>query len=61
MDSEEKLKLAIEALQKIASFGHGPDCSGSGAPVHECGCYDKDEKQIAQEVLQEIGEEPEDR
>lgn len=52
---EEKYERALSALKKIAAFGHAADCNG-GAPVHECCCYEKDEQEIAAEVLEELGE-----
>lgn len=55
MDLEEKYRLAVATLEKIAKFGHVEDCLSS-APVHECGCYDKDEKELAQACLDQIGE-----
>jgi hypothetical protein len=55
MDTAEKLRRAVEALEKIATFGHAADCESS-APVHECCCFDKDEKEIAQEALCALSE-----
>lgn len=55
MDQEEKYRLAVETLQRIASFGHVPDCN-SGAPVHECCCNEKEEKDLAQDCLRALGE-----
>lgn len=56
MDTEEKLALALEALRRIASFGHTEDCVSTGAPVHECGCYELDEREIAATTLINLGE-----
>jgi hypothetical protein len=53
--SEDKYKIAVEALRKIAAFGHAESCNGS-APVHECSCYYKDERELAQAALDELGE-----
>lgn len=55
MDLLEKYRLAIEALEKIAKFGHTPECCSS-APVHECGCYEADEKEIAKKCLEDLRE-----
>jgi hypothetical protein len=55
MTAEEKLVVALEALKRIATFGHVDGCMSS-APVHECGCYPKDEKEIALEALDALGE-----
>lgn len=53
MDDKECLRICIMALKAIANFGHVDGCN-SPAPVHECGCYEKDEKEIAQEALRKI-------
>lgn len=55
MDTQEKLRLAVEALEKIADFGHAQDCTSS-APVYECCCFDKDQAEIAKAALEELGE-----
>lgn len=55
MTPEEKLRLATEALEKVADFGHVPNCNSS-APVYECCCFDKDQAEIAKEALEAIGE-----
>lgn len=55
MTLEEKYRLAIEALGLIAKFGHVDGCDSS-APVHECCCYLKDEKEIAKDTLETLGE-----
>lgn len=55
MDIEAKYHLAVEALRKIANFGHVENCISS-APVHECGCYPKDEKELAKDCLETLGE-----
>jgi hypothetical protein len=55
MDLSEKYAKAVAALQAIAKFGHVDSCT-SHAPVHECGCYEKDEKQLARAVLDELDE-----
>ncbi len=55
MDLEEKYKRALKALESIADFGHAEGCL-SGAPVHECCCFEKDEQQIAKEALEQLGE-----
>lgn len=56
MSTEEKLQIALAALDRIAHFGHVRGCCSS-APVHECGCYDSSEKDIAQAALISMGEE----
>lgn len=53
MDTEEKLELTIKALEKIRDFDHTDNCI-SYVPIHECGCYYKDQWQIAREALDEI-------
>jgi hypothetical protein len=55
MDLNEKYRLAIEALEKIARFGHVQDCVSS-APVHECACFKLSEIEIAQECLKTLDE-----
>lgn len=55
LSAAEKLKVALTALRAIATFGHADQCMSS-APVHECGCYDKSEKELAQEALDQLGE-----
>lgn len=55
MTLEEKYNLAIATLQKISNFRHVEDCHSS-APVHECGCYDKDERELAQDCLEKLDE-----
>jgi len=40
-----------ELLEKIRDFGHIDGCCSS-APVYECGCFDKDQSELAQEALQ---------
>lgn len=55
MTLEEKYRRATEALRQIANFGHMEDCNSS-APVHECGCYPKDEQEIAKETLELLEE-----
>lgn len=55
MSLEEKYRLALEALEKIAKFGHIPVCRSS-APVHECCCYGLSERELAQECLTKLGE-----
>lgn len=55
MTLEEKYRRATEALRQIAEFGHVDGCD-SNAPVHECCCYPKDEKEIAQEALKALEE-----
>lgn len=55
MELEEKYRLAVETLERIARFGHVEGCPGH-APVHECCCYDKSEKELAQDCLEELGE-----
>ena len=55
MTLEEKYRLAVEALGQIANFGHVDGCD-SHAPVHECCCYPKDEKEIAKDVLEKLEE-----
>jgi hypothetical protein len=57
MTIEERYRLAVEALEKIAKFGHTEECTSS-APVHECGCYEKNEKELAQEALDKLDGEP---
>ena len=54
MSTEEKLEAAIKALQAIIDFGHTDDCGCKGAPIYECGCYDKSQWQIAKEALLEL-------
>lgn len=51
--SNDPLEIALEALRRIAFFAHVKSCNSS-APVHECGCYDKDETEIAREALRKI-------
>ena len=41
MDIEQRYNVAVKALRTIAGFGHVEGCTSS-APVHECGCYDRD-------------------
>jgi len=63
ISAEEKLEIALEALRAIARFDHAPNCTSS-APVHECGCYDADECEIAKDALRCIegdGPRPHDR
>lgn len=55
MTLAEKYKIAIATLQKISNFRHVEDCHSS-APVHECGCYDKDERELAKDCLEKIDE-----
>jgi len=55
MTGEEKLAVALEALREIENLGHAPGCK-SMAPLHECGCYDSSEKDIAREALSRMGE-----
>jgi len=45
-----------ELLEQIRDFGHHPDCHSS-APVYECGCYEKDQSELAEEALQILEEE----
>ena len=40
-----------EVLHKIATFGHVSNCDCKGAPIYECGCYDKSQWFLAQEAL----------
>ena len=56
MDIEQRYNVAVKALRTIAGFGHVEGCTSS-APVHECGCYDADEREIATEALARLGEE----
>lgn len=58
LSTEEKLELAIEALRAIAKFDHAPNCPSS-APVHECGCYESSEREMAKDTLVLIGQEEE--
>ena len=53
LSTEDKLRVALEALRAIAKFDHVPECYSS-APVHECGCYDQDEQEIAKDALAQI-------
>jgi hypothetical protein len=50
---EERLEKALEALRKIAMFGHVDGCTGC-APVHECCCQPYDQREIAQAALDEL-------
>lgn len=59
MNTENKLRIAIRALQKIRDFGHAEGCT-SCAPVYECGCYDKSQKDIAEDALKRIAIDDED-
>lgn len=49
MESDELIRYRV-ALERIATFGHDPDCDSS-APVYECGCYEKSQWEIAREAL----------
>ncbi len=51
-----RLKLAIRALKQIRDFGHAETCELVGAPVYECGCYDKSQWEIAAEALDDLDE-----
>jgi hypothetical protein len=55
MAPEDKFRVAAEALRRIANFGHtySEHCVPC-APVHECGCYEDSEQDIARKALQEI-------
>ena len=50
MTDKELVILYRQALEDIVDFGHAKDCD-SNAPIHECCCYDMDEKDIAYEAL----------
>lgn len=56
MDLEERYALALAALERIAEYGHTDDCM-SCAPVHECGCNDEDERDIARAALAALNRE----
>lgn len=45
-----KYRELQKILEKIRDFGHAEDCC-SCAPVYECGCYDKDQSELAREAL----------
>ena len=51
--SVNALEIALDALQRIRDFSHHSDCTSS-APVHECGCFDDDERTIARKALERI-------
>lgn len=55
-DMEERMRLAIEALVRIADFRHAKRCESRFVPLSECSCYDKSHQEIAQEALQLLGE-----
>ena len=54
MPTDPRLRIAIEALERIRDFGHAEDCLHRGVPVHECGCYTMDESTIAGGALRRI-------
>ena len=54
------VERAIILLEQIRDFGHVEDCL-SCAPVYECGCYDKDQSELAEEALRELDEDDQDR
>ena len=41
----------LTILEKIRDFGHVDGCT-SCAPVYECGCYKKDQSELAEEAIQ---------
>jgi len=50
----KKYRLMQTALLKISNFTHKEDCDCKEAPVYECGCYDKSQWEIADEVLSKV-------
>jgi hypothetical protein len=54
LTTEEKLELALQALRRIADFGHTEECCNCGVPVYECCCYDKSQWDIAREALEKL-------
>lgn len=50
----EREDIYREALEKIAAFDHagGPHCTPT-APIYECCCFDKSQREIAIEALEE--------
>jgi hypothetical protein len=51
----DALRIAMQALQQVAEFGHvgGPHCCAA-APIYECCCYDKSQWDISREALERI-------
>ena len=47
------IERAREILEEIRDFGHVEGCI-SGAPVYECCCYEKDQRELADEALAEL-------
>jgi hypothetical protein len=47
------LEKVFELLEQIRGFGHSEGCNCS-APVYECGCFDKDQSELAEEAIQEL-------
>lgn len=47
------LEKVFELLEQIRDFGHAEGCNCS-APVYECGCFEKDQSELAKEALREL-------
>lgn len=54
MTIEEKLEVAMIALQKIKDFDHIEECDEKYVPVHECCCYDEPQWKIAASAIEKI-------
>jgi len=54
MPLSEKYMLMKIALNKISNFTHKEECSSKEAPIYECGCYNKSQWELADEVLEKI-------
>jgi hypothetical protein len=50
-DVQAALDKFRKALEEIRGFDHAPGCD-TGAPVYECGCYEKSQWDIAREALE---------
>ena len=52
----ERYRLMETALKKIVGFTHSEECECKEAPIYECGCYNKDQWEIAEDVLRKVNE-----